>query len=65
MLLITADRERELLGRYEENAFFWRMTQEVGHPSTQIFELDGYNHGSMPAGAHPLLLSFVRDISNQ
>lgn len=31
MLLITGDRELEMLGRYEENAYFYRMMKVVGH----------------------------------
>ncbi len=63
LLLITGDRDLELLGRYEENAYLWRMMQVVGHPDTELFELEGFNHGQMAAPAHPLLLRFVRRIS--
>ncbi len=59
LLLITGDRDMELLGRYEENAYLWRMMQEVGH-NTELFELEGFNHGEMAESAHPLLLKFVR-----
>lgn len=59
LLLITGDRELEMLGRYEENAYLWRMMQVVGHPDTKIMELDGYNHGQMAGPAHPLLLRFI------
>ena len=62
LLLITGDRKLELLGRYEENAYLWRMMQVVGHPDTTLMELDGYNHGEMADPAHPLLLRFVRRI---
>ena len=62
LLLITGDRKLELLGRYEENAYLWRMMQVVGHPDTTLMELDGYNHGQMADPAHPLLLRFVRRI---
>lgn len=62
LLLITGDRELELLGRYEENAYLWRMMQVVEHPDTKIMELDGYNHGQMAKPAHPLLLRFIRRI---
>lgn len=62
MLLITGDRDKELLGRYEETAYFWRMMQEVGHPSVELFELEGYGHGGMAKPAHPLLLKFIRSI---
>ena len=59
-LLITGDRELEMLGRYEENAYFWRMLKVAGHPNVDIMELDGYNHGQMAEPAHPLLLRFIK-----
>lgn len=62
LLLITGDRELEMLGRYEENAYLWRMMQVVGHPDTRLHELDGYNHGQMAEPAHPLLVRFVREV---
>ena len=63
LLLITGDRDLELLGRYEENAYLWRMMKVAGHPHTTIHELQGYNHGQMAVPAHPLLLRFVREIA--
>ena len=60
LLLITGDREKEMLGRYEENAYLWRMMQVVGHQDTQLLELDGYDHGGMADPAFPLLLQFIR-----
>ena len=65
LLLITGDRELEMLGRYEENAYLWRMMQVVDHPDTELFELDGFNHGQMAVPAHPLLLRFMKRISSQ
>jgi acetyl esterase/lipase len=62
LLLITGDRELEMLGRYEENAYMWRMMQVVKHPDTKLMELDGYNHGQMAEPAHPLLVRFVKRI---
>jgi hypothetical protein len=59
ILLITGDREKELLGRYEENAYLWRMFQVVGHPDAELIELKGYDHGQMAEPAYPLLLRFV------
>ncbi len=63
LLLITGDREKEMLGRYEENAYLWRMMKVVGHSATELYELDGYDHGGMAKPAHPLLLRFIRDHS--
>ena len=60
ILLISGDRNHELLGRYEESAYFWRMLKEVGHPSVELLELQGYDHGQMAEPAFPLLLRFIR-----
>lgn len=61
LLLITGDREKELLGRYEENAYLMRMMKIVGHKNTQLFELEGYGH-NMTEPAFPLLLQEVNRI---
>jgi len=60
LLLITGDRELEMLGRYEENAYLMRMMKVIGHKKTKILELDGYNHGGMAQPAFPLLLKEVQ-----
>jgi len=62
MLLITGDRQLELLGRYEENAYFYRMMKVVEHPDIELMELDGYGH-NMVYPAIPLLLNFVHEKS--
>ncbi len=61
ILDITGDREKEMLGRYEENAYFWRMMKLVGQKDITLHEMQGYDHGSMPEPAFPLLLRFVRE----
>jgi uncharacterized Ntn-hydrolase superfamily protein/acetyl esterase/lipase len=61
LLLITGDRELEMLGRYEENAYMMRMMKVAGHEETKIYELDGYGHG-MADPAFPLLIKEVRSI---
>ena len=63
MLLITGNREKELLGRYEEVAYLYRMMQVVEHPDVELMELDGYGH-NMVYPAIPLLLNFVKQKSN-
>jgi acetyl esterase/lipase len=62
LLLITGDRELEMLGRYEENAYLMRMMKVVGHPDTRLYEMDGYGHG-MTQPAFPLLLNEVQRIT--
>ncbi len=63
-LLITGNRELELLGRYEENAYFYRMMKVVGHQDIELMELDGYGH-DMVYPAIPLLLNFIEKTANK
>jgi len=58
LLLITGDRDLELLGRYEENAYMARMMKLAGHNATSLIELGGYGH-NMTFPAFPLLLKEV------
>ena len=65
MLLITGDREKELLGRYEENAYLCRMMKLNGHKRTTLYELQGFDHGGMAEPAFPLLLKEVATITKE
>lgn len=60
ILFITGDRELEMLGRYEENAYMWRMMKVVGHEDCDIMEMDGYNHGQMDDPAYPVMARFIK-----
>ena len=60
ILIITEDRELEMLERYEENPYFWRMLKVAGHPNAEILELSGFDHGGMASLAFPHLLKFVK-----
>ena len=62
--LITGDRNIELFGRYEENAYLWRMMKEVGHPSTYLYELEGFDHGDMVAPGATLLVKIIKKQEN-
>jgi len=64
LLLITGDREMEMLGRYEENAYLMRMMKVAGHKNTTLYEMDGYGHG-MTEPAFPLLVKNVRSIVSE
>lgn len=57
--LITGDRELEMVGRYEENAYLMRMLNVVGNTNVKLLELDGYDHG-MVYPALPLLIREVQ-----
>jgi len=60
-LMITGDRELEMLGRYEENAYLMRMLRVAGHSDARIMELDGYGRSPV-AAAVPLILKEVKRV---
>ncbi|MEJ7594507.1 MAG: hypothetical protein WKF77_23480 [Planctomycetaceae bacterium] len=65
ILLITGDREQEMLGRCEENAYMWRMLKIVEHPDDTLHEMDGFDHGGMADPAFPLLLKFLNRVTTK
>ena len=65
LLIITGDRELEMLGRYEENAYMMRMMKVAGHERVRIYELDGNNHGQMMYSALPLLVREVEALTKE
>lgn len=65
LVLITGDRELEMLGRYEENAYMYRMMKVVGHKQTKLYELDAFNHGGMASPAFEVLLQEIKFIQNK
>ncbi|MEN6494753.1 MAG: hypothetical protein ABFD16_10710, partial [Thermoguttaceae bacterium] len=48
---VTGDRELEMLGRYEENAYFMRLLKLVGHKNVTLYGLQGYDHGPVHLAA--------------
>lgn len=65
IVLITGDRELEMLGRYEENAYMWRMLKVAGNQSVKLFELDGFNHGEMASPALEILLKEIKALDKK
>ncbi len=61
-LILTGDREKELLGRYEENAYMQRMMQIAGHRDTRLIELPGYDHGGVERAAYPDVIAFLQEL---
>lgn len=56
ILLVTGDRELELLGRYEENAYFLRMMKQLKNPNVKLYELGGFDHvGMLKPGIHLMM----------
>lgn len=65
VIIVSGDRELEMLGRYEENAYFWRMLKVAGHKQAYLYELDGYDHGSMAAPAFHILKNHIEKIISE
>ena len=65
LVLITGDRELEMLGRYEENAYLARMMKLNGHTQTQLFELQGFGHGPMMQPGLYLLVDQLKKLLNK
>lgn len=65
MLLVTGDPELEMLGRAEENAYLARMMKIAGHKRTDLFRLEGFDHGGIGEASLPLVVKFMRGISNE
>ncbi len=63
LVIVSGDRELELYGRYEENAYLWRMMKLAGHEETYLYELDGYDHGAMVEPGFHILKNHIRTIS--
>ena len=62
---ITGDRELELLGRYEENAYFVRMMKLAGNKNISLYELQGFSHGSMNLPGIHLMYQEIGKILNK
>jgi acetyl esterase/lipase len=60
LYLMTGDRELEMLGRYEENAYMARMMKIAGHQQTYLYEFDGFDHGGMAEPGFDLLLKILK-----
>lgn len=65
IVLITGDRELELLGRYEENAYLARMLKLVQHPSTKLLEEDGFDHVGMANPGFSILKKEVQELTKK
>jgi acetyl esterase/lipase len=65
LVLVTGDPEMELLGRYEENAYMWRMMKLAGHKRTTLYKLEGFDHGAMAEPAFLLLIKEVNAIKKE
>ena len=62
LVLLTGDRELEMMGRYEENAYMKRMMQVAGHRHTFLYEFQGFDHGDMVNPAFTIMLKHIEKV---
>lgn len=60
--VMSGDREIEMNGRYEEQAYFWRMMKLVGCSQVFLYEFQGFDHGAMCDPAFPVMVRHIRSI---
>ena len=63
MIIVSGDRELEMNGRYEEQAYFWRMLKLVGHKDVTLYEMQGFDHGQMPHAAYHVLKQHIKRLT--
>ena len=60
VLLVTGDRRLEMTARYEENAHLAAILRSLGNDRVTLYELQGFDHGTMLSPACRLVREFVR-----
>ena len=65
IVIISGDRGLEVYGRYEEQAYFWRMLKLVGHPDVSLYEMQGYDHGAMARPAYHILKEQIKRLTRK
>ncbi len=64
-LIITGDKNLEMLARYEENAHLYAILKGVGLKEVVLTELQGFNHGNVYAPACYLIIDWIRKYSKE
>ena len=59
-LLITGDRKLEMTGRWEENAHLLAVLKAMGNNNVELFELEGFNHGTVLEPGCILIVDWIR-----
>lgn len=59
MVLITGDKELEMLARYEENAHLYALLKALGQPC-ELFQLEGFDHVTVLAPACTLINNYMK-----
>lgn len=61
VLLVTGDRRLEMTARYEENAHLAAVLRALGNDRVTLYELQGFDHGTVLSPACLLLREMVKE----
>ena len=61
VILITGDRNLEMADRWEENALLASVLKNIGNKKSALYELQGFNHGTVLEPACFLIINYIRD----
>lgn len=59
MMLVTGGRDLELPNRYNENALFYSALKNIGDNDVALYELNGFDHGTMVDPGCFLILHYL------
>ncbi len=62
-LLITGDRNLEMTARFEENIHLYSILKAQGNIDVELFELQGFNHGTVCSPACFLAVEWIKKYS--
>lgn len=61
IILITGDRNLEMADRWEENALLASVLKNIGNKQVVLYELQGFNHGTVLEPACFLIINYIRE----
>lgn len=64
MILITGDKELEMLARYEENAHLYALLKALGQDVT-LYQMEGFDHGDVAAPACLLINKYMKKFNKE
>lgn len=64
MILITGDKDLEMLARYEENAHLYALLKALGQDVT-LYQMEGFDHGAVAAPACILINRRIKELTKE
>lgn len=62
IILITGDRTKEMASRWEENAWLESVLKSIGNQKVELYELQGFDHGTVHDPALILIQERIKKI---